>query len=484
MLRDRKYVQRQILIAVDLLLAVVAFFAAHWLRKTIVEPWIAPESVAHVPSWLSYGWLLATIPPLTVIALNLNGYYSYYDADRFQSRGRISRATFLAVVEAAGAAFLLSVLFRDEGRVSRAQTFLIPVVLYALLELKTVLVQSYLLRRREAGKDSRLLLLVGSGAPLAGFIDLLGSHPYWGFHLGGIISDSPDLAVGRSVGGVEVIGALENAMAVIRSRRVDSVVLASSHASLRDLEPVMRGCEEMGIRTHLMLNVFDHVIARPTIDMIQRVPVVTYSPVREMGAALLFKYLFDRVAAAVLLAAASLPMLVIALAIRLTSKRGDPIFFGQARCGLNGKPFTFWKFRTMRVGAERELDLLEKMNEADGPVFKMKNDPRVTPVGRVLRRTSLDELPQLYNVLKGDMSLVGPRPPIPSEVRKYDPWQLRRLSMRPGITCLWQVSGRSHLPFETWMKLDLEYIDNWSLWLDFKILLRTIHVVLTGYGAM
>jgi lipopolysaccharide/colanic/teichoic acid biosynthesis glycosyltransferase len=138
----------------------------------------------------------------------------------------------------------------------------------------------------------------------------------------------------------------------------------------------------------------------------------------------------------------------------------------------------------MTVGAERELDRLKTGNEMDGPVFKMKGDPRVTHVGRILRRWSIDELPQLYNVLRGDMSLVGPRPPLPAEVRQYDRWQRRRLSMKPGITCLWQVMGRNKLSFDTWMKLDLQYIDNWSLYLDFKILLKTVYVVLTGYGAM
>ena len=138
----------------------------------------------------------------------------------------------------------------------------------------------------------------------------------------------------------------------------------------------------------------------------------------------------------------------------------------------------------MHVNADRMLDKLADQNEMTGPVFKIRKDPRITPVGRILRKTSLDELPQLWNVLKGEMSLVGPRPPLPSEVDKYDPWQRRRLSMKPGITCIWQVSGRNQLPFETWMKLDLEYIDNWSLMLDFKILVKTVYVVATGYGAM
>jgi exopolysaccharide biosynthesis polyprenyl glycosylphosphotransferase len=175
-------------------------------------------------------------------------------------------------------------------------------------------------------------------------------------------------------------------------------------------------------------------------------------------------------------------LLMITLLIRLDSP--GPAIYRQVRCGLNGRKFTFYKFRSMIQGAEKQQSDLAAYNMMDGPVFKMKNDPRVTRVGRFLRKTSLDELPQLFNVLRGDMSFVGPRPPIPEEVEKYESWQRRRLSMRPGITGLWQVSGRNQIDFQRWMKLDLEYIDQWSLWLDFKILMKTILVVLWGRGAM
>jgi lipopolysaccharide/colanic/teichoic acid biosynthesis glycosyltransferase len=159
------------------------------------------------------------------------------------------------------------------------------------------------------------------------------------------------------------------------------------------------------------------------------------------------------------------------------------VLFRQTRCGLYGRRFTLYKFRTMVEGAEERLAELQHLNEMDGPVFKSRRDPRVTRLGRLLRKFSLDELPQLWNVLRGDMSLVGPRPPIPDEVARYERWQRRRLSMKPGLTCLWQVSGRNELTFEEWMRLDLEYIDNWSLWLDLKIALKTIPAVLRGRGA-
>jgi len=160
------------------------------------------------------------------------------------------------------------------------------------------------------------------------------------------------------------------------------------------------------------------------------------------------------------------------------------VLFRQKRCGLNGRPFTLLKFRTMVAGAEERLSELSHLNEMSGPVFKIARDPRLTPAGKLLRRFSIDELPQLWNVLKGDMSLVGPRPPLPEEVARYEPWQRRRLSMKPGLTCLWQISGRNEIPdFDRWMALDLKYIDTWTPFLDLKILMLTVPIVLTGRGA-
>jgi len=185
-------------------------------------------------------------------------------------------------------------------------------------------------------------------------------------------------------------------------------------------------------------------------------------------------------AAALLLGTAPL-LLVLATLVRVSSP--GPVLYRQLRCGLNGRRFWLWKFRSMRQDAEQRRPQVEHLNEMDGPVFKSSRDPRVTPVGRILRKTSLDELPQLFNILKGEMSFVGPRPPLPEEVAQYEKWQRRRLRMKPGLTCLWALAGRNQLNFAQWMQLDMEYIDNWSLTLDFKILLRTIPRVLSGRGA-
>jgi exopolysaccharide biosynthesis polyprenyl glycosylphosphotransferase len=205
----------------------------------------------------------------------------------------------------------------------------------------------------------------------------------------------------------------------------------------------------------------------------------TRAPTDEV--ALLLKRAFDLISSATAVLLLSPAFLATAIAVKLDSP--GPVFFRQTRVGKNGRPFKMLKFRSMRIDAEARLESLRALNEASGPVFKMRNDPRVTRVGRFIRRTSLDELPQFLNVLTGEMSIVGPRPPVPAEVSKYHRWQRRRLSVKPGITCTWQVSGRSNISFDQWMKLDLEYIDTWSLWQDIQICLRTVPAVLLSRGA-
>jgi exopolysaccharide biosynthesis polyprenyl glycosylphosphotransferase len=223
------------------------------------------------------------------------------------------------------------------------------------------------------------------------------------------------------------------------------------------------------------------MLSRTFVGEFEGTPMLTLESTPSDPIPLALKRALDVAGALVGLVLLSPVFLAAALAVRLSSP--GPVLYRQDRVGLNGRVFKILKFRSMYADADRRLAELRAHNEMDGPVFKMANDPRMTPVGRWLRRYSLDELPQLWNVLVGEMSLVGPRPPIPDEVQAYERWQRRRLSMKSGITCLWQVEGRNDIDFETWMKLDMEYIDNWSLALDMKILLKTIPVVLLARGA-
>jgi exopolysaccharide biosynthesis polyprenyl glycosylphosphotransferase len=235
------------------------------------------------------------------------------------------------------------------------------------------------------------------------------------------------------------------------------------------------------VRASIVPDIFQMSLTRVDVEDLGGVPLIGVHDVTISRSALMMKRVFDILGAAVGLLLAAPFMALVALAIRLDSP--GPILFTQDRVGLGGRTFRIFKFRSMHIGADADREALEDLNEADGPLFKIRDDPRLTRVGRFLRRTSMDELPQLFNVLRGDMSLIGPRPPLPCEVEQYQEWHRRRLEAPPGITGLSQVSGRSHLTFDETVLLDVYYIENWSPWLDLKIMIRTIPKVIGGEGA-
>jgi exopolysaccharide biosynthesis polyprenyl glycosylphosphotransferase len=267
---------------------------------------------------------------------------------------------------------------------------------------------------------------------------------------------------------------------LLKRRVIDDVIFATDSRSLPEFEDVFLRCDEEGVRTRVLVDFFPHVNSELYLERLGTAPLLTFSAAPHDEVRLLLKRSTD-----VALAGAALVLLlpfmaVIALLIRLTSP--GPAIFRQERCGLNGRRFVFYKFRSMCADAEELKPGLAHLS-SKSIAFKIPNDPRLTSVGRFLRKFSIDEWPQLWNVLKGDMALVGPRPAVPEEVERYQTWQRRRLRMRPGLTCLWALAGRDHLDFDTWMKMDMQYLDNWSLALDWKIMLRTIPRVVTGSGA-
>lgn len=268
---------------------------------------------------------------------------------------------------------------------------------------------------------------------------------------------------------------------LLHSHVVDEILFAVGREELADLEPMMQQCEQEGVHMRVQLDFLPRGFNHVFVEHLGHVPLLTFASTPQNDFALAFKRLIDVVIAAAALVVVSPLFLLLAVMIKWTSP--GPVFYRQTRCGLGGRRFTLLKFRSMVANADELLLHMEEMNEVDGPVFKMRRDPRCTPIGRWMRIFSLDELPQLWNVLLGHMSLVGPRPPLPDEVNHYQAWQRRRLRMRPGMTCLWALEGRSQLRFDSWVRLDLLYIDNWSMWLDFKILLKTIPTVLSGKGA-
>ena len=261
------------------------------------------------------------------------------------------------------------------------------------------------------------------------------------------------------------------------------MLISPKHTDLDRVENIIRLCETEGVEAWLIADFFATKIARASFDEIFGHPLIVFRSAPESSWQMVAKQLLDFTGALLALLIFAPLMLGIAALIKLTSP--GPVMFRQQRSGLNGSPFSIFKFRTMMTNAEQFKHELAAMNEMSGPVFKVTNDPRITPVGRWLRKFSLDELPQLFNVLHGEMSLVGPRPLPVDEVKRFnDLAHRRRLSVKPGLTCLWQISGRNQITdFKDWVRLDLQYIDNWSIWLDLTILLRTVPVVLLGTGA-
>jgi exopolysaccharide biosynthesis polyprenyl glycosylphosphotransferase len=280
----------------------------------------------------------------------------------------------------------------------------------------------------------------------------------------------------------EVLGCVSQLEDVLKERVVDEVYMAAYDESHRaEMQEAIKTCERFGIPFALPVNRFRMARAQPRDSEAVSDGYVHYVCYRHRPLQLALKRAFDIVASSVALVLLSPLLLVVAILVKVTSK--GPIFFKQERVGLYGRHFHMLKFRSMVVNAEELKASLMKLNEQTGPVFKMTRDPRVTTIGRFIRKFSIDELPQLVNVLRGEMTIVGPRPPIPQEVEKYEAWQRRRLSVRPGITCVWQVSGRNEISFEEWMYLDMQYIDNWSLGQDLRLIFKTVPVVLTGRGA-
>jgi exopolysaccharide biosynthesis polyprenyl glycosylphosphotransferase len=270
---------------------------------------------------------------------------------------------------------------------------------------------------------------------------------------------------------------------MLHEHSVSGVIISARHTYFEQVEIAIKTCELEGVEAWLVADFFGTQISRARFDELLGHPLLVFRTTPETSWPGVAKQIMDFIGALFLLISLSWLFVILAILIKLTSP--GPVFFRQQRSGLNGSPFTLYKFRTMVTNAEQFKSELEAMNEMSGPVFKVTNDPRITPIGKWLRRYSLDELPQLYNVLRTEMSLVGPRPLPVDEVMRFDNLaHRRRLSVKPGLTCLWQISGRNQISdFKDWVRLDLEYIDNWSLWLDLKILIRTIPAVLIGTGA-
>jgi exopolysaccharide biosynthesis polyprenyl glycosylphosphotransferase len=334
--------------------------------------------------------------------------------------------------------------------------------------------------RREFG-GPHFVMVAGTGERARKLGEALERSAHYGIRLTGFLAPEPDTAPAEiHLASPYKVYPIDKLPQLLRDRVIDEIIFSVPSETLAQLEDVFLLCDEEGVRTRVAVDFFPHVNSEVYLERLGFTPLLTFSAAPHDEIRLLVKRATDVALAAAGLVVLLPFMLAVALLVRLTSP--GPAIFKQVRCGLNGRRFLFYKFRSMCAGAEQMRAEVMHLSTRKTAI-KIPEDPRLTRVGRYLRKFSIDEWPQLWNVLKGDMSLVGPRPAVPDEVEQYLTWQRRRLRMRPGLTCLWAVAGRDNLDFETWMRMDMQYIDNWSLGLDWKIILRTIPRVLTGHGA-
>lgn len=477
MITERARLVTRLYVVSDFVATTTAFYAAYALRR-FAAPWIDPFDLIHrvLAPPAAYIPLLIAILSLWAVLFRAHGLYGRRWARALHTE--VSRIVRAIAISGLLLAFVIFAAKLDWVSRPLVLGFLVLDVLFVVAGRRIV---------RAIALDARSIrrvLVAGGQQEAFGAAANVDAHREWGLHVVGVVTDGSWSSEHTPVAH-PVLGTYRDIPDLVRGDLVvDEVLIAPSAGrieELRTLEGVLLQLQELGIATRLVVNFLPQSFSDVSFDELGNLPLLTFStaPKDEL-------LLFVRRCADVLLAGSFFTLLspiflAVAVGIKLTSR--GPILFRQTRCGLHGRPFTFLKFRSMRIDAESLKSDLRPFNEMDGPAFKMTNDPRVTSFGRFLRRTSLDELPQLWNIIRGDMSFVGPRPAVIEEVRQYAAWQRRRLTMKPGLTCLWQVSGRNELTFEEWMRLDLEYIDNWSLWLDVKIAIKTIPAVVRGRGA-
>jgi exopolysaccharide biosynthesis polyprenyl glycosylphosphotransferase len=459
MLTRHRQIRDQLHQIADLVLMMFCLYLAHTIRRHLGEEFVLRRTVLFREQLL----LAAAIIVVGHYSLKVQGFYR-------RVIGLSPMGVFWTALRGMSVCVLIvlaGLYVLDVRDVNRGTIFLFGGLSAVGLWLFDMAWQSLMVAAANR-RSQRSAVLVGTPAENQEIVDVIHRHPEW----------SLDVMAQMNLN----VQSAEDLEKLLRDNPVDVVIFTSGKSSLSEVESAILACEVEGVEAWLVADFVRTSIARPTMDEVMGKPMIVFRSAPEVSWALLFKGAFDRLGAAVLLVLLSPLLLAIALLIKLSSR--GPVLFKQERCGVRGRVFVMHKFRSMVSDAEQRQAELMVFNEMDGPVFKIARDPRITGIGRFLRRTSLDELPQLVNVLMGKMSLVGPRPLPVREVRQFkSPWQRRRLSMKPGITCLWQIAGRNTVGFEEWMRLDLQYIDTWSLWLDFKILVKTIPVVLMGKGA-
>jgi exopolysaccharide biosynthesis polyprenyl glycosylphosphotransferase len=473
-------------VAADSALLLLAFVVAYWLRYGLElgRDVVAPESFLPISSF--YPYILA-YTALTLITFYVRGLYALPRGAAWFDHVRIIASASLVGVSAMtlGALLLNPVL---PSRLVFIYLWLSTLAIFAVERFLYRQLRMWLWRR---GINIRNALVIGASVAGQRIMKDILERPELGYKLAGYVADTSDtpgspnwrvpIRTRNGNGGPQRLGSLKDVQRLISRQDLHEVIVALPATHHAQILGIIDNCRESGVDFKLVPDLFEMRFNEVRIDALNGVPLIGVKDVALHGFNLFVKRALDIIMALGALIVAAIPMLIIAAVIKTTSP--GPVLFKQKRVGKGGHTFTCLKFRSMYRDAEERLEELRHLSETDGPTFKMRDDPRLTPFGKRLRRTSLDELPQLFNILRGDMSWVGPRPPTPSEVARYSDWHHKRLDITPGLTGLWQVSGRSELSFDEMVKLDLYYAENWSLAVDVMILLRTIPAVLKREGA-
>jgi len=457
---------------IDAVIINISFVLAYYVRFE----WFVTKLPASIPPLGRFYGVLILATFLWLALFKLLGLYDKRDIT--SAADETSSIVGSVIV---GTLLLLALLFLYRGFwFSRGVLFYSMVICMFLMILSRYVLSGVQRELYKRGIGVRRTIIVGAGEIGQGLAAKITSVREIGYKALAFLDDDPG-QLNKKYHGIPVIDSTVNIKKHIRELHIDEVIVATSRLPQQKILDIITECETEGVEFKLVPGILEIIASRVSTDEIGGVPLLSIREIRLQGINAAIKRLVDITLSLLALIILSPILLVVILAIRLGSK--GPILFTQKRIGKEGKIFDLYKFRSMVVDAESMFESVVAQKGGDIIRFKAKDDPRITRVGRVIRKFSIDEVPQLINVLRGDMSLVGPRPPVPIEVERYTPWHKKRLRIRPGITGLWQVSGRSELPFEDMVRLDIYYIENWSLWMDFRIILRTVPTVLFGSGA-
>lgn len=463
-----------LLVLTDALLILLAFAGAYMMRYVWqIGRLVDPANQVGIQAYLAFACLLVVV---CLLSFHLSHVYPYkVGRSVVEETYSIGTATTLAVVVLSG----INLVYQPLSY-SRLLFLYSAILIICLLGLNRLLIVLARLHLRRYGIGVKRVLLVGAGDVGRMVMRTVMARPELGYQVVGFLDDNA--AKGQTdIGPFKALGPIENCGEVLTQYTIDNVIICLPWQSHRVIQRLLRTCEQYQLRAQIVPDVFQVTKNQLQVEELNGIPLLSTRELSIQGWNLVIKRATD-LAITAIVGVLLLPLLaLIALAIRLDS--AGPIIYRQSRIGKNGQPFTCHKFRSMVSDADELRNTIAKLNEATGPLFKVRNDPRQTRVGRFLRRYSLDELPQLYNVLRGEMSLIGPRPNLPYEVEQYQEWHKKRLGVSPGITGLWQVSGRSDLTFDEMVLLDIYYVENWSLALDLHILLRSFPAVIQARGA-